>query len=64
MERLDLLQLHRIDPKVPAAEQFGVLSDLQREGKVGALGLSEVSVGDIEAAGEPSPSPPCRTATT
>ena len=52
VERLDLLQLHRIDRKVPAAEQFGVLADLQREGKVGALGLSEVSVADIEAAGE------------
>ena len=52
VERLDLLQLHRIDSKVPAAEQFGVLADLQREGKVGALGLSEVSVADIEAANE------------
>ena len=52
VERLDLLQLHRIDPEVPAAEQFGVLADLQREGKVGALGLSEVSVDEITAAGE------------
>jgi aryl-alcohol dehydrogenase-like predicted oxidoreductase len=52
VERLDLLQLHRIDPKVPAAEQFEVLADLQREGKVGALGLSEVSVAEIEAAQE------------
>jgi pyridoxine 4-dehydrogenase len=55
VERLDLLQLHRIDAKVPAAEQFGVLADLQREGKVGALGLSEVSVAEIEAAGEHFP---------
>jgi aryl-alcohol dehydrogenase-like predicted oxidoreductase len=47
---LDLLQLHRIDRKVPAAEQFGVLADLQREGKVGALGLSEVSVDQIKEA--------------
>ena len=51
VERLDLLQLHRIDPKVPAEDQFGVLADLQREGKVGALGLSEVSVAEIEEAG-------------
>jgi aryl-alcohol dehydrogenase-like predicted oxidoreductase len=51
VERLDLLQLHRIDRKVPAAEQFGVLADLQREGKVGALGLSEVSVDQIDEAG-------------
>jgi pyridoxine 4-dehydrogenase len=50
VERLDLLQLHRIDRKVPAAEQFGVLADLQREGKVGSLGLSEVTVDQIEQA--------------
>ncbi len=52
VERLDLLQLHRIDPDVPAAEQFGVLADLQREGLVGALGLSNVSVAEIGQAGE------------
>lgn len=51
VERLDLLQLHRIDPKVDRDEQFGVLADLQHEGKVVALGLSEVSVAEIEAAG-------------
>jgi pyridoxine 4-dehydrogenase len=50
-ERLDLFQLHRIDSKVPADEQFGLLADLVQEGKVGAVGLSQVSVGDIEAAG-------------
>lgn len=50
VEQLDLLQLHRIDPNVPAEDQFGVLADLQREGKVAALGLSEVSVVEIEAA--------------
>ena len=49
-ERLDLFQLHRIDPKVPAEEQFGLLNDLLKEGKVGAIGLSEVSVDDIKAA--------------
>jgi aryl-alcohol dehydrogenase-like predicted oxidoreductase len=47
VERLDLLQLHRIDRKVPAEDQFGVLAELQREGKVGALGLSEVSIEQI-----------------
>ncbi len=51
VERLDLLQLHRIDPAVDADAQFGELADLQREGKIGALGLSEVSVAEIEAAG-------------
>ena len=49
-ERLDLFQLHRIDPKVPAEEQFGLLNDLLKEGKVGAIGLSEVSVDEIKAA--------------
>jgi pyridoxine 4-dehydrogenase len=50
LERLDLLQLHRIDPEVPAEEQFGVLAELQREGKVRHLGLSEVSVDELEHA--------------
>ena len=50
LERLDLFQLHRIDPKVPADEQFGLLADLVREGKVRNVGLSQVSVTEIEAA--------------
>ena len=50
VERIDLFQLHRIDPTVPADEQFGLLADLRAEGKVGAVGLSEVDVDQIEAA--------------
>lgn len=50
VERIDLFQLHRIDPTVPAAEQFGLLADLQREGKIASVGLSEVSVNDIDHA--------------
>jgi aryl-alcohol dehydrogenase-like predicted oxidoreductase len=50
LERIDLFQLHRIDPKVPADEQFGLLAELIDEGKVRHVGLSEVSVSDIEAA--------------
>ncbi|MBO0896203.1 aldo/keto reductase [Arthrobacter sunyaminii] len=50
VDSLDLLQLHRIDPKVDRDEQFAVLRDLQQEGKVKALGLSQVSVEDLEAA--------------
>jgi aryl-alcohol dehydrogenase-like predicted oxidoreductase len=50
LETIDLFQLHRIDPKVPADEQFGLLRDLQREGKVRQVGLSEVSVDEIKAA--------------
>ncbi|HEY1158037.1 MAG TPA: aldo/keto reductase, partial [Arthrobacter sp.] len=51
VDTLDLLQLHRIDPKVDAEEQFGVLRELQDEGKVRALGLSQESVEELEAAG-------------
>jgi len=50
VDRLDLLQLHRIDPKVPAEEQFGLLADLLSEGKVRHVGLSQVTVDEIEAA--------------
>ena len=50
VERVDLFQLHRIDPKVPAEDQFGALRDLQKEGKVRHIGLSEVNVAEIEAA--------------
>ena len=50
VERIDLFQLHRIDPKVPADDQFAVLRDLQKEGKIRHVGLSEVNVGEIEAA--------------
>jgi pyridoxine 4-dehydrogenase len=50
LDVIDLFQLHRIDPKVPADEQFGLLRDLQKEGKVRHVGLSEVSVDNIKAA--------------
>jgi pyridoxine 4-dehydrogenase len=50
VERIDLFQLHRIDPSVPADEQFGLFADLQREGKIASVGLSEVSVAEIERA--------------
>ncbi len=50
LERLDLFQLHRIDPKVPLEDQIGELATLQDEGKIGAIGLSEVSVEQIDEA--------------
>jgi len=50
LERIDLYQLHRIDPKVPFADQLGTFKRLQEEGKVRHVGLSEVSVGEIERA--------------
>jgi pyridoxine 4-dehydrogenase len=50
LDRIDLYQLHRIDPKVPAAETLGALRDLQKEGKIRHVGLSEVSVAEIEKA--------------
>lgn len=55
LERIDLFQLHRIDPKVPLEDQLGTLSDLQREGKIRHLGLSEVSVKEIEMARKLAP---------
>ncbi|HTA46626.1 MAG TPA: aldo/keto reductase [Bryobacteraceae bacterium] len=50
VDRIDLFQLHRIDPAVPADEQFGLLRNLQTEGKIRFAGLSEVSVADVKAA--------------
>ena len=49
-ERIDLWQLHRIDPKVPRDEQFGVMADMQKEGLIRHLGLSQVKVEEIKAA--------------
>jgi pyridoxine 4-dehydrogenase len=49
LSRIDLLQLHRIDPKVAMEDQIGALVDLQGEGKIRHIGLSEVSVKQIEA---------------
>ncbi|CEG56860.1 aldo/keto reductase [Legionella fallonii] len=48
LEQIDLYQLHRIDPRVPIADQIGVLIDLHKEGKIRHIGLSEVSVMEIE----------------
>ena len=50
VERIDLFQLHRIDPAVPEDEQFGALADLRSEGLVADVGLSEVTVAQVEAA--------------
>jgi aryl-alcohol dehydrogenase-like predicted oxidoreductase len=50
LEQIGLWQLHRIDPKVPRDEQFGVIADLLKEGLIRHAGLSQVSVEDIEAA--------------
>lgn len=50
LDRIDLFQLHRIDPKVPMEDQVGELKKLQDEGKVRHIGLSEVSVEELQAA--------------
>jgi pyridoxine 4-dehydrogenase len=50
LERIDLYQLHRVDPKVPAEDQLGTLKDLQTQGKIKHIGLSEVSVKQIQHA--------------
>lgn len=50
LDRIDLYQLHRIDRKVPAEDQIGTMRDLQREGKIAHVGLSEVGVAELEMA--------------
>src|SRR5258708_20798846 len=50
LERIDVYQLHAPDPKVPFADQVGALADFQREGKVRHVGLSNVSVKELEQA--------------
>ncbi len=55
LERIDLFQLHRIDPLVPLADQVGELLLLQQEGKIGHIGLSEVSVSQLQEAQQIAP---------
>jgi aryl-alcohol dehydrogenase-like predicted oxidoreductase len=50
LETIDLLQLHRIDAEVPVAESLGALVELQQEGKIRHIGLSEVTVAELEEA--------------
>jgi pyridoxine 4-dehydrogenase len=52
LDRIDLWQLHRIDPAVPIEEQFGAIRDLRDEGKIRFVGVSEVSRGELERARE------------
>ena len=55
LEQIPLWQLHRIDAKVPRDEQFGVMAAMQKEGLIRHLGISEVSVEEIEAASKHFP---------
>ncbi len=50
VERIDLYQLHRVDPDVPLAESVGALAELRDEGKIRHIGLSNVSVAQLEEA--------------
>ncbi|MFE7800820.1 aldo/keto reductase [Nocardia sp. NPDC057440] len=52
LEQIDLYQLHRIDPAVPLADQLGALVELQREGKIRHIGVSEVTVEQLKQARE------------
>ena len=52
VDRIDLFQLHRIDAKVPLADQIGELALLQQEGKIRHIGLSEISVEELKSATE------------
>ncbi len=55
VETIDLLQLHRVDPAYPLADQVGALAELREQGKVRHIGLSEVDVAQIERAREITP---------
>jgi aryl-alcohol dehydrogenase-like predicted oxidoreductase len=55
LDRIDLLQLHRIDPKVPLADQIGELALMKQEGKIRHIGLSQVSVKELQTANEITP---------
>src|SRR5207247_4616663 len=55
LERIDLYQLHRVDPTVPLADQIGALRRLQDEGKVRHVGLSEVTVDQLAEAEKITP---------
>jgi pyridoxine 4-dehydrogenase len=55
VERIDLYQLHRIDPKVPVEESLGALKEFQKAGKIRHIGLSEVSPEEIARAGKTVP---------
>ena len=52
LERIELYQLHRIDPRTPLEESLGALKRMQEQGKIRHIGLSEVAVEEIEAAGK------------
>lgn len=55
VDTIDLFQLHRIDAKFPAEDQIGELLELQQEGKIRHIGLSEVTVEQLEAAQKVAP---------
>ncbi len=55
LERIDLYQLHRVDPKVPLEESLGALIQLREEGKIARIGLSNVSVDQLRRARELTP---------
>ncbi|MEV0523405.1 aldo/keto reductase [Streptomyces sp. NPDC050439] len=50
VERIGLLQMHRLDPKVPLADQLGTLREFQLDGRIGHIGLSEVTVDELHEA--------------
>ena len=52
LDRIDLIQLHRIDAEVPLTDQLGAFKELQEQGKVRHIGVSEVSVEELKAARE------------
>jgi aryl-alcohol dehydrogenase-like predicted oxidoreductase len=54
-DRIDLYFLHHVDPAVPLADSVGALAELRQEGKVGAIGLSNVTLAQLDAASAVTP---------
>jgi pyridoxine 4-dehydrogenase len=52
LDRIELYQLHRVDPRTPLEESLGALRQMQEQGKIGHIGLSEVTSAEIEQAGQ------------
>lgn len=55
VDRIELYQLHRVDPQVPITESYGALAELQAQGKIRHLGLSNVTVDELRAAQSVAP---------
>ena len=63
VDRIDLYQLHTVDPAVPLEESLGALVELQGEGKIRHIGVCNIGVAELDARSRSRPSRPCRIGT-